>query len=72
MSNLTLPNNNEIYGTVQEDSLYRLDESILGTHTWLERIEFINGEVYYTEDYVCVENSKIQQMINESQIKLDY
>lgn len=64
--------NNDLYGTVEENSLYRLDEPIQATNTWLERIIFIKGEVYYTEDYVWVESSKIQQMINQSQIKLDY
>lgn len=63
-------------GKVEKGELYRVDgqeyDNPNADHAWLERIEFRNGEVYYTEDYVCVDKSEVELMILEGSILTNY
>jgi hypothetical protein len=61
---------------VEKRKLYRLDiaefDDPEDDYIWLKRIEFRNGEVYYTENYVCVDKSEIDFMILEGSILTNY
>lgn len=61
-------------GKVEKGKFYRLDELYYKSseYTWLERIEFEDGEVKYTEDYVQVPTSEVGLMILEGTILENY
>lgn len=63
-------------GKIEKGELYRIDvqeyDNPNADHAWLERIEFINNEVYYTEDYVCVDKPEVDFMILEGSILTNY
>jgi hypothetical protein len=61
---------------VEKRKLYRLDiakfDDPEDDYIWLERIEFRNGEVYYTEKYTYVDKSEVDFMILEGSILTNY
>lgn len=68
-------------GRIEKSELYRIDnlqhrylfkKLLKGRYLWLERIEFINGEVDYTEDYVQVTDTQADFMILEGSILINY
>lgn len=63
-------------GIIEKGELYRIDgqefDNPEADYAWLERIEFINGVVNYTEDYICVDKSEVEFMILEGSILKNY
>jgi hypothetical protein len=61
---------------VEKRKLYRLDiaefDDPEDDYILLERIEFRNGEVYYTEKYTYVDKSEVDFMILEGSILTNY
>jgi hypothetical protein len=56
------------------DGIYRIDDGEPSPRgkQWIERIIFINGEVFYTEDYILVTRKTLNAMINQSFIRPFY
>ena len=67
-------------GRIEKGEFYRVDNSwkkylfkgYFLEWVWLERIEFINGEIEYTEDYIQVPTYKVDFMILEGSILTNY
>lgn len=67
-------------GKIEKGEFYRVDnswkkylfKSFFFPWVWLERIEFINGEIEYTEDYIQVANTQVDFMILEGSILTNY
>ena len=68
-------------GRIEKGEFYRVDNSYCKKYlfkdffrglVWLERIEFINGEIEYTEDYIQVPTYKVDFMILEGSILTNY
>jgi hypothetical protein len=55
-----------------EQHRYLFKKPLQSRYVWLERIEFINGEVDYTEDYIQVTDNEVEFMILKRSILTNY